>query len=93
MQGLFQNLGNQRSKRRKLRIKDALSQIRDEEAAKRVNEEDLKLRALEIVEQNGIVFLDELDKVGAEIMYGERELVNGSDGDFTRVMFSAKYAF
>ena len=63
LQGLFQNLGNQRSKRRKLRIKDALSQIRDEEAAKRVNEEDLKLRALEIVEQNGIVFLDELDKV------------------------------
>ena len=63
LQGLFQNLGNQRSKRRKLRIRDALSQIRDEEAAKRVNEEDLKLRALEIVEQNGIVFLDELDKV------------------------------
>ena len=63
LQGLFQNLGSQRSKRRKLRIKDALSQVRDEEAAKRVNEEDLKLRALEIVEQNGIVFLDELDKV------------------------------
>ena len=63
LQGLFQNLGNQRSKKRKLRIKDALVQIRDEEAAKRVNEEDLKLRALEMVEQHGIVFLDELDKV------------------------------
>ena len=63
LQGLFQNLGGQRSKKRKLRIKDALVQVRDEEAAKRVNEEDLKLRALEMVEQHGIVFLDELDKV------------------------------
>ena len=63
LQGLFQNMGGQRTRKRKLRIKDALNQIRDEEAAKRVNEEDLKLRALEIVEQHGIVFLDELDKV------------------------------
>jgi ATP-dependent HslUV protease ATP-binding subunit HslU len=63
LQGLFQNLGSNRSRKRKLRIKDALAQIRDEEAAKRVNEEDLKLRALEMVEQHGIVFLDELDKV------------------------------
>ncbi|MCG6965446.1 MAG: ATP-dependent protease ATPase subunit HslU [Chromatiaceae bacterium] len=63
LQGLFQNLGGQRSKKRKLRIKDALLHLRDEEAAKRVNEEDLKLRALEMVEQHGIVFLDELDKV------------------------------
>jgi ATP-dependent HslUV protease ATP-binding subunit HslU len=63
LQGLFQNLGNQRSKKRKLRIKDALVQLRDEEAAKRVNEEELKLRAIEMVEQHGIVFLDELDKV------------------------------
>ena len=63
LQGLFQNMGGQRTRKRKLRIKDALIQIRDEEAAKRVNEEDLKLRALEMVEQHGIVFLDELDKV------------------------------
>ena len=63
LQGLFQNLGGQRTRKRKLRIRDALVQIRDEEAAKRVNEEDLKLRALEMVEQHGIVFLDELDKV------------------------------
>ena len=63
LQGLFQNMGGQRSKRRKLRVKDALALIRDEEAAKRVNEEDLKLRAVETVEQHGIVFLDELDKV------------------------------
>jgi ATP-dependent HslUV protease ATP-binding subunit HslU len=63
LQGLFQNMGGPRTRKRKLRIKDALVQIRDEEAAKRVNEEDLKLRALEMVEQHGIVFLDELDKV------------------------------
>ena len=63
LQGLFQNLGNQRTRKRRLRIKDALAHLRDEEAAKRVNEEDLKLRALEMVEQHGIVFLDELDKV------------------------------
>jgi ATP-dependent HslUV protease ATP-binding subunit HslU len=63
LQGLFQNLGQGRMKRRKLRIKDARTLLRDEEAAKRVNDEDLKLRAIENVEQNGIVFLDELDKV------------------------------
>jgi ATP-dependent HslUV protease ATP-binding subunit HslU len=63
LQSMFQNLGGQRTKRRKMRIKDALVHLRDEEAAKRVNEEDLKLRALEMVEQHGIVFLDELDKV------------------------------
>jgi ATP-dependent HslUV protease ATP-binding subunit HslU len=63
LQGLFQNLGQGRTKRRKLKIRDALKLLKDEEAAKRVNEEDLKLRAVESVEQNGIVFLDELDKV------------------------------
>ncbi len=63
LQGLFQNMGSGQTKKRKLRIKDALNLLADEEAAKRVNEEDLKLRALEMVEQHGIVFLDELDKV------------------------------
>ncbi len=63
LQGMFQNLGSGRTRRRKLRIKDALGVLRDEEAAKRINEEDLKLRALEMVEQHGIVFIDELDKV------------------------------
>jgi ATP-dependent HslUV protease ATP-binding subunit HslU len=63
LQGLFQNLGQGRTKRRKLRIRDALKLLTDEEAAKRVNEEDLKLRAIEMVEQDGIVFIDELDKV------------------------------
>ena len=63
LQGIFQNLGSGRTRRRKLRIKDAYGVLRDEEAAKRINEEDLKLRALEMVEQHGIVFIDELDKV------------------------------
>jgi ATP-dependent HslUV protease ATP-binding subunit HslU len=63
LQGMFQNLGTGRTRRRKLRIKDAFKVLSDEEAAKRINEEDLKLRALEMVEQHGIVFIDELDKV------------------------------
>ncbi|MET0009944.1 MAG: ATP-dependent protease ATPase subunit HslU, partial [Candidatus Thiodiazotropha sp. 6PLUC4] len=63
LQGMFQNLGTGRTRRRKLRIKDAYKVLNDEEASKRINEEDLKLRALETVEQHGIVFIDELDKV------------------------------
>jgi len=63
LQGLFQNLGQGRTKRRKLKTRDALKLLTDEEATKRINDEDLKLRAVESVEQNGIVFLDELDKV------------------------------
>ena len=70
LQGLFQNLGSGRTRRRKLRIKDAVKILQDEEAAKRVNDEDLKLHALEMVEQNGIVFLDELDKVASRSEYG-----------------------
>jgi ATP-dependent HslUV protease ATP-binding subunit HslU len=63
LQGLFQNLGQGRTKRRKLRVRDAKKVLHDEEASKRVNEEDLKLRAIENLEQHGIVFLDEIDKV------------------------------
>ena len=63
LQGMFQNIGGDRSKTRKLRIKDARKLLCDEEAAKMINEEDLKHTALENAEQNGIVFLDELDKV------------------------------
>ncbi|MCF7983324.1 MAG: ATP-dependent protease ATPase subunit HslU [Thiohalocapsa sp.] len=63
LQGLFQNMGSNRTKRRKLRIAEARKVLRDEEAAKMVNEEEMKLRAMSNVEQNGIVFLDELDKV------------------------------
>jgi ATP-dependent HslUV protease ATP-binding subunit HslU len=63
LQGLFQNLGNQRSRTRKLRVEDALKLLTDEEAANLINEEELKLSALENAEQNGIVFIDEIDKV------------------------------
>ena len=63
LQGMFQNLGGSRRKTRKLKVKDALRHLTDEEAAKMVDEEELKTQALEAVEQHGIVFLDELDKV------------------------------
>ena len=63
LQGMFQNMGGNRTKTRKLRIKDARKLLRDEEAASMINEEDLKHAALENVEQNGIVFIDEIDKV------------------------------
>jgi ATP-dependent HslUV protease ATP-binding subunit HslU len=70
LQGLFQSMGEGRKKKRKLRIRDALKVMADEEAAKRINEEDLKLRALENVEENGIIFIDELDKVASRAEYG-----------------------
>ncbi|NCF24936.1 MAG: ATP-dependent protease ATPase subunit HslU [Gammaproteobacteria bacterium] len=63
LQGMFQNLGGNRRRTRKLKIREALKQLSDEEAAKMVDEEELKAQALEAVEQHGIVFLDELDKV------------------------------
>jgi ATP-dependent HslUV protease ATP-binding subunit HslU len=63
LQGMFQNLGGNRQKTRKLKVREALKLLRDEEAAKMLDEEELKSRALEAVEQHGIVFLDELDKV------------------------------
>jgi len=63
LQGLFQNLSGTRKSSRRLPIKQALKLLTDEEAAKLINEEDLKARALQNVEQNGIVFLDEMDKI------------------------------
>lgn len=63
LQGMFQNLGGGRTKTRKLKIKDAFKLLCDEEAGKLLNEEDIKLRAVENAEQNGIVFLDEMDKI------------------------------
>jgi ATP-dependent HslUV protease ATP-binding subunit HslU len=63
LQGMFQNLSSARQRTRKLKVKEALRFLLDEEAAKLVDEEELKSRALEAVEQHGIVFLDELDKV------------------------------
>lgn len=63
LQSMFSNMNTGRKKKRKIKIKEALKQLRDEEASKLVNEDDLKAKALEAVEQNGIVFLDEIDKV------------------------------
>ncbi|MDX1402894.1 MAG: ATP-dependent protease ATPase subunit HslU [Woeseiaceae bacterium] len=63
LQGMFQSLSGSRQKTKKLKVKDAMKLLADEEAAKMLDEEELKSRALEAVEQHGIVFIDELDKV------------------------------
>ncbi|MEO7206523.1 MAG: ATP-dependent protease ATPase subunit HslU [Steroidobacteraceae bacterium] len=63
LQGMFQNLGSSRTRSRKVKIKEALKLLVDEEASKMINEEELKLRAVENAEQNGIVFIDEIDKI------------------------------
>ncbi|MCX7103608.1 MAG: ATP-dependent protease ATPase subunit HslU, partial [Methylobacter sp.] len=63
LQGMFQNLGSGKTRARKMKIDKALKVLQDEEAAKLVNEDDIRLRAVESVEQNGIVFLDEIDKI------------------------------
>ncbi len=71
--GIFQNLGGQKKKTRKLRVEVALKLLTDEEAAKMINEDELKLAALENAEQNGIVFIDEIDKVA------KRQETSGAD--------------
>ncbi|SFU18232.1 ATP-dependent HslUV protease ATP-binding subunit HslU [Kosakonia arachidis] len=63
LQSMFQNLGGQKQKPRKLKIKDAMKLLIEEEAAKLVNPEELKQDAIEAVEQHGIVFIDEIDKI------------------------------
>jgi ATP-dependent HslUV protease ATP-binding subunit HslU len=73
IQSLFQNFGQGRRKSRKLKVKEALKLATDEEAARLVNEDELKSRALANVEQNGIVFLDEIDKIAS------RSEVQGAD--------------
>ncbi len=65
IQSMFQNLGGGRRKLRKLRVLEAMKLLTEEEAAKLINDEDLKSRALRNVEQNGIVFLDEMDKIAS----------------------------
>ena len=74
LQGLFKNLASEKTKKRKIKVKAALKLLREEEAAKMVNDEDICSKALTAVEQNGIVFLDEIDKIAKR---GERE--SGSD--------------
>jgi ATP-dependent HslUV protease ATP-binding subunit HslU len=63
IQGMFQNLGSGKRKTRKLKIREAMKMLTEEEAGKLVNDEELKLQAVANVEQNGIVFLDEIDKI------------------------------
>jgi len=60
---MFSNLSGDKKKRRKLKVKDAYKMLVDEEASKLINEDELKLEAIQAVEQNGIVFLDEIDKI------------------------------
>jgi len=65
IQSMFQNLGTSRRKQRKLPVKEALRLLTEEEAAKLINDEELKAQAIRNVEQNGIVFLDEIDKIAS----------------------------
>ena len=70
LQGMFQNLGQQKTQKRKMKIREAYPILIEEEAARMVNEEEIKQLALENAEQNGIVFIDELDKVARRGEYG-----------------------
>lgn len=70
LQSMFQQVGGERVKRRQLPISKAMKILREEEAAKLINEDEIKLRAIESVEQNGIVFVDEIDKVAKRAEHG-----------------------
>jgi ATP-dependent protease HslVU (ClpYQ) ATPase subunit len=71
---MFSGMGNGRKKTRKLKIKEAFKLLIEEEAAKLVNEEELKQDAIRNVEQNGIVFLDEIDKIASRSETGGAEV-------------------
>ena len=70
LQGMFKNLSNNKTKKQKIKIKDALIVLSEQEARKLINDNDLKQEAVKLVEQNGIVFIDEIDKVASRANAG-----------------------
>ncbi|MBS0359426.1 MAG: ATP-dependent protease ATPase subunit HslU [Proteobacteria bacterium] len=77
LQSMFQNLNSERSRKRKMKVKEARKVLREEEASKLIDEDELKTNAVKNVEQNGIVFIDEIDKV-------TRRAEHGGGGDVSR---------
>ena len=73
LQTIFQQLGTEKRRKRRMKVKDALKHLTEDEAAKLINEEDLKTLTVNAVEQNGIVFIDEIDKIA------HREGTSGAD--------------
>ncbi len=69
LQSMFQNLGSERKKLRKLKVADARKHLREEEATKLVDDDEIKAHAIESVEQSGIVFIDEIDKIAKRSEY------------------------
>lgn len=78
LQGMFQNLNSGKTKTSKMKISDAMKALQEDEASKLINEDEIKLSAVESVEQNGIVFLDEIDKVC------KRSDLGGGGGEVSR---------